>query len=67
LNKVGFMNTSCLVAEYYSWFTCHVNRTRHNYKLQRKDGGPKKREMTWSHEILSYIWDCKVGVLDIIK
>ena len=34
-------------AKWYSWFTCHVNGTRHSYKLRRSDGGPKYEIWLW--------------------
>ena len=34
-------------AKWYSWFTCHVNGTRHSYELQRSDGGPKYEIWLW--------------------
>ena len=42
-------------AKGYSWFTCHVNWTRHTYEVKRSDGGPKVRDMTMSHEILNWV------------
>ena len=34
-------------AKWYSWFTCHVNGTRHSYELRRSDGGPKYEIWLW--------------------
>ena len=42
-----------LDAKWYSWFTCHVNGTRHSYELQRSDGGPKYEIWLWV--IKSYV------------
>ena len=40
-------------AKWYSWFTCHVNGTRHSYELQRSDGGPKYE--IWLRVMKSYV------------
>ena len=48
LRKVGFKNIYLpLVQKGYSWFTCHVNGTRHYYELRRSDGRPKYEIWLW--------------------